>query len=71
MIITSKSENKLKNTNTRYSTLLKTYNDDVFKNNELNDIVILNKFIVIISVDDKYFLPLNNKGFKLENTSVS
>jgi hypothetical protein len=81
LIITSKSENKFSNNKTRYNTLLRdesgefiscqTYNDDLFKNNELNDVVVLNKFIAIITVDDKYFLPLNKKGFKLETTSVS
>jgi len=81
MIITSKGENKFTNNNTRYNTLLRdesgefiscqTFNDDLFKNNELNDVVVLNKFIAIITVDHKYFLPLNKKGFKLETTSVS
>ncbi len=81
LIITSKSENKFTNNNTRYNKLLgdesgeffscQTYNDDIFKNNELNDVIVLNKFIAIITVDDKYFLPLNKKGLKLETTSVS
>jgi hypothetical protein len=48
-----------------------TYSNDLFHDFDINDVVILKKFIVVLAVDDKGFLPLNKKGFKLDNTSVS
>jgi hypothetical protein len=80
LMIVSKSENKFSNYN-KFNTLFsdgngeficcQTYTNDLFHNFDINDVVILKKFIVILVVDDKGFLPLNKKGFKLDNTSVS
>ena len=75
----SKSENKFA-TCTRYNTLLydgcefiicQMFNDDLFKEFNVNDVLSLQKFIAVIAVDDKGFLPLNTKGIKLEFTSTA
>ena len=80
LMIVSKSENKFSNYN-KFNTLFsdgngeficcQTYTNDLFHNFVINDVGFLKKFIVILAVDDKGFLPLNKKGFKLDNTSVS
>ena len=79
-MIVTKSENKFSNYN-KFNTLFsdgsgeficcQTYTDDLFHDYNINDVVILKKFIVLLAVDDKGFLPLNKKGFKLDITTLS
>jgi hypothetical protein len=47
------------------------YNDDLFRLNNVGDVITLEKFIVLTSVDNKGVLPFNSNGYRLENTSVS
>jgi hypothetical protein len=80
LMIVSKSENKFSNYK-KFNTLFsdgsgkficcQTYTNDLFHDCDINDVVILKIFIVILAVDDKGFLPLNKNCFKLDNTFVS
>ena len=79
LLIVAKSENKFPNC-IRYNTLFsdgngefiscQTFKEDLFKDHSLNDTIIMKKYIVLLSVDDKGFLPLNKQGYKLD-TAVS
>ncbi len=78
LTLISKSENKF--TTIRFNTLFydgeeyimsQIYNHDIFKEFSIGDTVILKKFIILTTVDDKIQIPLNKFGFKLDNTSIS
>ena len=78
LIIAAKTENKFKTT--RYNTLFydgeeyvmcQMYTDDAFKTYDIGDLLQLKKFIVLLTTDLKVNLPLNNKGYTLDMTSIS
>ena len=78
LIIVAKTENKFKTT--RYNTLFydgeeyvmrQMYTDDAFKTYDIRDLLQLKKFIILLTTDLKVNLPLNNKGYTLDMTSIS
>jgi hypothetical protein len=78
LIIVAKTENKFKTT--RYNTLFyagkeyvlcQMYTDDAFQTYDIGDLLHLKKFIVLLTTDLKVNLPLNNKGYTLNMTSIS
>ena len=47
------------------------YTDDAFKTYDIRDLLQLKKFIVLLTTDLKVNLPLNNKVYTLDMTSIS
>ena len=78
LVLVSKSETKL--TSIRFNTLLfdgdeyimsQIYTDDLFKDFIVGDTIILNKFIILNSEDEKGSLELNKSKVKIDSTGLS